>query len=69
VPVEGFKALISNRGKKQPFTIQGAQGQQIKAQTCFNRLLLPIEGGREEIEGQLLYIVAHSEDWSHFGME
>eukprot|EP01068_Selenidium_serpulae_P007508 Selendium_serpulae@DN4740_c0_g1_i1.p1 len=64
LPVEGFRGLESNRGQSSPFTIVshdatplegGTAGRLLlpKAQTCFNRLLLPTYESKEALLANL----------------
>jgi len=54
VPIEGFKALQSNRNKLCLFTIESAPyhgpSSFIKAHTCFNRIEMPVYKLKSELE-------------------
>lgn len=63
VPVEGFKALISNDGRVRRFGIQlvacgvPPTGLYPKAHTCFNRIDLPVYETREAMETYLTLVI------------
>ena len=55
VPIEGFKALQSNRNKLCKFNLEPVPFQNkaksfIKAHTCFNRLDLPLFKNKKDLE-------------------
>ncbi|GLD92579.1 hypothetical protein PINS_up001138 [Pythium insidiosum] len=63
VPVEGFKALLSNDGRVRRFGIQVVPcgvpptGLYPKAHTCFNRIDLPLYKTREDLETYLTLVI------------
>ena len=72
VPIEGFKALESNRENKSKFTIEMIPYQRnkknyIKAHTCFNRLDLPNFMTLKEVEEAVKFISDH--EIKGFGLE
>ena len=72
VPIEGFKALESNREKNSKFTIEMIPYQRnkknyIKAHTCFNRIDLPNFMTQREVEEAVRFISEH--EIKGFGME
>lgn len=57
-PVEGFRALQSNRGEFQKFNIESVKsGKGIKAHTCFNRLELPMFQTKELLKNEMVKIL------------
>ena len=58
VPIDGFRALQSNRNRTCKFQLQSIKLEQpkhpqrcfIKAHTCFNRLDIPLYGRKSELE-------------------
>ena len=72
VPIEGFKALESNRDNNSKFTIEMIPYQRnkknfIKAHTCFNRLDLPNFMTQREVEEAVKFISEY--EIKGFGME
>ncbi|KAJ0391624.1 hypothetical protein P43SY_003199 [Pythium insidiosum] len=63
VPVEGFKALLSNDGRVRRFGIQVVPcgvpptGLYPKAHTCFNRIDLPLYKTQEDLETYLTLVI------------
>ncbi|GAB9474626.1 Hect e3 ubiquitin ligase [Globisporangium polare] len=63
VPVEGFKALLSNDGRVRRFGIQimacgtPPAGLYPKAHTCFNRIDLPMYPTKQELETYLTLVI------------
>lgn len=63
VPVEGFKALLSNDGRVRRFGIQivacgtPPAGLYPKAHTCFNRIDLPMYQTKQELETYLTLVI------------
>ncbi|DAZ93420.1 TPA: hypothetical protein N0F65_000071 [Lagenidium giganteum] len=63
VPVEGFKALLSNDGRVRRFGVQVVPmgvpptGLYPKAHTCFNRIDLPLYSSKEELEKYLTLVI------------
>ncbi|KAL3906202.1 MAG: hypothetical protein SGARI_004107 [Bacillariaceae sp.] len=63
VPVEGFKALMSNDGRVRRFGIQivgrgiPPTGLYPKAHTCFNRIDIPLYTSKEELEKYLTLVI------------
>lgn len=63
VPVEGFKALLSNDGRVRRFGIQivpcgtPPAGLYPKAHTCFNRIDLPMYQTKEQLETYLTLVI------------
>eukprot|EP00347_Sterkiella_histriomuscorum_P017181 403350359 len=72
VPIDGFKGLISNRGKLQKFTMIPSQeegSQVIKAQTCFNRIYMPKFTSQEQVKQTIDNIIIHKDHWLYFDYE
>lgn len=72
LPIEGFKGLISNRGKHQKFTIVAApepNSTLIRSQTCFNRIYLPLFESQEQLSKAIVTIVSNKDLWLHFDYE
>ena len=76
LPIEGFRALESNRGEKSMFCIQQIQYNNTKrnqmsnvpkAHTCFNRLELPKYPDYETLKLSLDYVAKN--DIVGFGLE
>lgn len=63
VPVEGFKALISNDGRVRRFGIHLVQcgvpptGLYPKSHTCFNRIDLPVYHTKDQLETYLTLVI------------
>jgi len=63
VPVEGFKALVSNDGRVRRFGVQlvprgtPPAGLYPKAHTCFNRMDIPMYESKEELETYLTLVI------------
>ncbi|TMW66077.1 hypothetical protein Poli38472_003842 [Pythium oligandrum] len=63
VPVEGFKALLSNDGRVRRFGIQivpcgvPPTGLYPKAHTCFNRIDIPLYKTRDDLETYLTLVI------------
>lgn len=63
VPVEGFKALLSNDGRVRRFGIQlvacgtPPTGLYPKAHTCFNRIDLPLYASKQQLETYLTLVI------------
>ena len=72
VPIDGFKALESNREKSSKFTIEMIYYEKkkknfIKAHTCFNRIDVPNFPNREELDEAIKFISDF--EMLGFGME
>ena len=63
VPVEGFKALMSNDGRVRRFGVQivargmPPAGIYPKAHTCFNRIDIPLYHSKQELETYLTLVI------------
>ena len=62
IPIGGFAMLESNRGEYAKFTIyampyHAKESPYPNAQTCFNRLILPIYPSYKELKQQLDFII------------
>jgi hypothetical protein len=73
VPISGFSSLESNRGKVSKFCIvkiayEKGRRNYIKANTCFNRLLIPDYQNIDQLLEALIFII-NSDEILGFGLE
>jgi len=66
LPVGGFKELVGNNGRPQPFTIERLSDvkQLPRSHTCFNRLDLPAYKSFAELEKKLVLAIEETEGFS-----